>query len=468
MRCEELKNPNFAHKTHSTALFSTVLKRRQSHPTLQQQTMVRPAFTALPLLILVGSTLNYYCSDKQSIVLKTVPKISDETEPKINVSDIDDPRSDVLKTVPKITDETEPKINVSDIGDPQWWVPLVDQIAKPYQSSLDTSWCHPQTILTTTNSTKAQIKMHKQFERKQAKSKGLFMVKVPKAASSTVAAVSIQIAYSVGQRYNATAACAHHVHHGNQYKHRGESSFLWTTLREPAKRALSAYFFFRVSRRGITPNATGMINELKSSKNFQLKYIGRQKNGKLLYEPGNATTIQMTEMISGVRDMYQFIAITERMDESLVVLKLLYGFDDFAIVVLSSKKAGGFDDGLSGGTCHAIQKAFTTPEVDSYIESKFRGGNYDHFLYAVANRSLDLTIEALGRERVELEVQKLHRLHRVVKEQCSDEVIFPCTEDLAPFNRDSEGSCFFGDIGCGHLCVQETVQKYNAGTLLSP
>jgi hypothetical protein len=79
----------------------------------------------------------------------------------------------------------------------------------------------------------------------------------------------------------------------------------------------------------------------------------------------------MTEMISGVGDMYQFIAITERMDESLVVHKLLPGFDDSAMVVLSSKKVGGFDDGLSKGTCHAFQKAFTTPEVDSYIESNF-------------------------------------------------------------------------------------------------
>jgi hypothetical protein len=400
--------------------------------------MVRTAFKGLPLLVLVGSALDYYRSDKPRLVLPTEQKI---------------------------TDETVRKINVSDIDDLQWWVPLVDQIAKPYQSSLDTLWCHPLPILTA-NSTQAQIKIHKQFEEKHAKT-GLFLVKVPKAASSTVAAVSIQIAHSVGQRYNSNAACAHHVHHGHQYTHRKESSFLWTTLREPAKRALSAYFFFKVSRKGITPNATDMIKGLKSSKNFQLNYIGRQKNNKLLYKPGKATTIQMTEMISGVRDMYQFIAITERMDESLVVLKLLYGFDDSAMVVLSSKKSGGFDDGRSGGTCHAIQKAFTTPEVDSYVESKFRRGNYDHFLYAVANRSLDLTIEALGRERVELEVQKLHRLQQVVQEQCSDEVIFPCTEDLAPFNRDSKGSCFFGDVGCGHLCVQETVQKSNAGTLLS-
>jgi len=43
---------------------------------------------------------------------------------------------------------------------------------------------------------------------------------------------------------------------------------------------------------------------------------------------------------------YNFIALTERMDECLVVVKLLFGLEDEDIVNMSANKsAGGFDDG---------------------------------------------------------------------------------------------------------------------------
>lgn len=41
---------------------------------------------------------------------------------------------------------------------------------------------------------------------------------------------------------------------------------------------------------------------------------------------------------------YSFAAVAERIDESLVVMKLLFDLDHGNLVVLSSKKYGGYND----------------------------------------------------------------------------------------------------------------------------
>lgn len=94
---------------------------------------------------------------------------------------------------------------------------------------------------------------------------------------------------------------------------------------------------------------------------------------------------------------FHFIGISERLDESLVALQLLLQQPIYDILVLSSKVNGGLDGGGFDGTCVKIQEAYTAPDVDDYLANEFPIGNYDFFLYAVANRSLDMTIDAIGR-----------------------------------------------------------------------
>jgi hypothetical protein len=152
------------------------------------------------------------------------------------------------------------------------------------------------------------------------------------------------------------------------------------------------------------------------------------------------------------------------MDESLVVMKLLFHLEDEDMITLSSKRVGGFDDGGHRNRCYKIQKSFTFPEVDTFIANGFQVKNYDYFLYAVANRTLDLTIDELGRKRVEDELTKHKMLQRLTEDHCNETTVVPCTKDGPP-NKESETSCFFGDIGCGHKCVQQTLKKYKEGLL---
>ena len=54
--------------------------------------------------------------------------------------------------------------------------------------------------------------------------------------------------------------------------------------------------------------------------------------------------------------------------------------------------------------------------VKDYIQTDFKRANGDFLLHAIANRSLDLTIDVLGRERVKREVEKHRRLRSLLVE----------------------------------------------------
>jgi hypothetical protein len=56
---------------------------------------------------------------------------------------------------------------------------------------------------------------------------------------------------------------------------------------------------------------------------------------------------------------YDFIAVTERMDESLVAMSMLLHLPLADILYLKAKSSGGFDDG-GHGFCVVIQKSFVS------------------------------------------------------------------------------------------------------------
>ena len=164
------------------------------------------------------------------------------------------------------------------------------------------------------------------------------------------------------------------------------------------------------------------------------------------------------EMIEkDVMNEYNFVGILERQAESLVVFKLLFGLEYQDIIVLSSKTNGGYDDGGYKNTCFLIQKAHETPTVDTYLKNEFPVHNYDYLMYAVANRSLDLTIDILGRETVEKQVKEYSRLRKVAQDVCSKEAVFPCSSDGTFQRAKSRKSCYAVDNGCGYRCVNRVV-----------
>ena len=92
---------------------------------------------------------------------------------------------------------------------------------------------------------------------------GLFYNKMPKAASSTMAGITLRIAHRVSSRISDAGSVCNvrhkhvtHLNHAGKFfsKRDRRTSFLFSTLRNPGKRAISRIFFSRLQ--SITLNET--------------------------------------------------------------------------------------------------------------------------------------------------------------------------------------------------------------------
>jgi len=336
-----------------------------------------------------------------------------------------------------------------------WWQQYVEATSVVYKPSNNTDWCQ--------ESTTADY-----MENDPTKAKtGMYLVKVPKASSSTAAAVSLQITDSVAAEKNFSKPCVSHINHSPHYVSRTRPYFMWSTVRQPDRRTVSMYFFKNVSHLGDSYDSKSLISMLDDEKNFQIKFMSKKLKSNTtssIYK----TLEEKDELLASVYKIfhnYDFIAVTERMDESLVVMKLLFGLKDETIVVLDSKRSGssfipvkGVGD-LEGRICHKIQPSFTTDDVDQHIavDGEYRSTNLDYFLHAVADRSLDRTIDMLGRDRVQKELLRHQQLRQRAVDACQENVELPCTKegDFSKASRD----CYYNNIGCGHRCIMDTIQK---------
>jgi hypothetical protein len=171
---------------------------------------------------------------------------------------------------------------------------------------------------------------------------------------------------------------------------------------------------------------------------------------------GNLKGYTLAQIIEEI----DFIAIAERLDESMAVLQLLFGLRAEDVIVLSAKQSGRSYDHNRHTECRMIVPSKVSPVVDEYLSTSFVQGNDDYVLYAAANASLDKSIDSLGRERVMREVERHRYLQQLAEHECLEEAKFPCSHDGKPQFEESRLSCF--DMGCGHECVARVLSNANA------
>jgi hypothetical protein len=258
----------------------------------------------------------------------------------------------------------------------------------------------------------------------------LIYVKIHKTGFSTCSGINIRIASKVGERVRGLdkedrpEICGHTHNHGRQVLlERHSPNILWTLLRDPAKRAISQFYHFMVSRRGLEPTEKTLIIFLRSRKSHQFNYIADTSVPAAL----NITTKNPFQDIREyVMDAYDFIGLLERKEESLASMKILWGLETEDLIALSAKQAGGYDGGGFNNTCVKIQKPENiTDNIQRFLASEFRRGNLDYALYAIVNRSLDKTIDYLGRDRVQEEVQRIRAMQAIAEQKCQGEAISP-------------------------------------------
>lgn len=147
------------------------------------------------------------------------------------------------------------------------------------------------------------------------------------------------------------------------------------------------------------------------------------------------------------------------MDESLAVLQLLLNLKTSDMLYLSAKTKGSYE--RFRRSCIQIEETKVTLLMKEYVYSTMfeQFTNPDVLVYRAVNKSLDLTIEELGRDTVDKTVKALQRAQKLVEEKCSNVVKFPCSKDGKVVEPTD---CLFGDVACGYKCLDQV------GRMLGP
>lgn len=298
--------------------------------------------------------------------------------------------------------------------------------------------------------------------------RGLLFVREMKTASSTLSGVLLRLAHRRGLVVNKstssgveTIPCRLRISHSSAremeyHKRDVEKSFLLSLLRDPTKRAISHYFHFIVSQQKHDPtdeNFKGyFLRENSPWSSYYIKDLAMRAEDLPDEDSDSKDDFSVNQILS----QYNFIAITERMEESLIVLKLLLGLEMEDILFMPAKKHGSFTTGVPPERpCVYIVPPFLTPGMQEFFESQY-WKNYtriDQRLYDAAVQSLDNTIEALGRQKVQEEVLVFRQALQYAHQRCEERTVYKCNSkgDFV----DSNSTCYMWDVGCGYECLNE-------------
>ena len=309
---------------------------------------------------------------------------------------------------------------------------------------------------------------------------GFVFVKPTKTGSSTAAGVNLRIArgtalrkhqqeieallrsgrteHDLPPRYTMCKTRSDHVPRAHvPYGALNRSrSFVWTVLRDPTQRAVSLFFHFRVSRRKVEPSEANFAALLADPalRNYYVRMLPLQ----MLPSEGNATEYGVYRRFAQhILDSYDFVGVTERMDESLVVLSMLLNVPLSHVLYLKAKGHGGWDDGPEhlNYTCTYIWPTFLSEGMRASLNSLkwLEASRWDQALHRAANISLDYTIDhTLGRNSFEAQLKLYRSALGVARDRCTTNATFPCTPG-GTYVPPNQTDCLWTDSGCGTPCL---------------
>lgn len=285
---------------------------------------------------------------------------------------------------------------------------------------------------------------------------GLLFIKPMKVGSSTATGINLRISKNVAERQHANfSICENSYDHsqGEYFRDRDiPNSFLWSFVRHPTKRAVSWFFHFVVSRKKIKPTISSFKKYTAMQKNYYLKL---HKLTDANWKWANKTDQYYQNIIDDILQDYNFIGVTERFDESLVVLQKLIGVPMGDLLYFSAKVNGDYDD-----LCHRIQPTNVTAEMTAYLASEDWKNKikWDEALYKAANVKLERTIEKLGRAGIEKNLATFQSAKKIVGERCQPRAKLPCDEIGVKRNA-NETNCLFLDSACAYDCIDEVANE---------
>jgi hypothetical protein len=291
---------------------------------------------------------------------------------------------------------------------------------------------------------------------------GILFVKLIKVGGSTATGVTMNIAkHEAERRHEKYWICRGRWDHSwastmLQNRVRSES-FTWTVVRDPTSRVISEFFHFQVSRNNVSPSDKNFLDFLTNKRNAEkfrnlyLRMLSLDMKYGIFDDDGPS-------VINAILGDYDFIGITERMDESVVALSMLLGVPLGDVLYLNAKGHGGYDDGVYNDKCFFIEPSIVSPNMSAFFKSDYWNEiiKWDRLLYKLANRSLDLTIDDLGRDIFDQNLAKFRSINQAAKDRCIPRNVFPCT---ATGEHNKNKSCLWSDSGCGYKCLDEIANE---------
>lgn len=307
---------------------------------------------------------------------------------------------------------------------------------------------------------------------------GIIYVKNFKAASSTIAGVALRLAFRLpGNDTTSNGWVRFHHTPGYSYRNRNPArSFLFTSVRDPARRALSRIFYTHISQFGHDPHNEDLLLDFLKSTDLQygsVRHVGggyqvwyASLNGDQLPRSWGAkrpTTVQrrpiVHHVVGQILQDYDFLMVAERLNESIVVMALLMNvsLDDVLVQNAKDSTAVSWYYIKSGKLerCKRPIKVVQTPRIRDHLQSEtWLAKNYgDYLLHAAADLSLDATIDRLGRDRVTDALETYQNLQDQVAAACQNQTIYHCSAEGVPQRPQSRRNCYSDDSGCGYQCI---------------
>jgi hypothetical protein len=274
------------------------------------------------------------------------------------------------------------------------------------------------------------------------------------------------------------------------YNRNPQHSFVWAVIQEPTERIIHKTYQYATLRKKISKDNNIELYAFQDIVlNLENQDYGYYMKSLPIREKLNPYKIELHDLyVKDILDSYDFLGIKERHYESLAVLQILLNLQIEDILYLQSPNVlstGGNNDNNNNnnnelidplisqtdiyeqwlkGECRGIPVPKVTFEMKQwfYSEEFERFVEADVLVYKAVNKSLDNTIEALGRTRVDKSVKQIQWTIQKAKDICQPQVTFPCPSIDGGVKVNGKTDCYFSDVGCGHVCLDqfgETISK---------
>jgi hypothetical protein len=244
---------------------------------------------------------------------------------------------------------------------------------------------------------------------------------------------------------------------------------VWTMVREPTVRAMSQFFYSRMLQKGYEPTVDNMKTFLQAPyiKPFAHYRTWLHTNATRLST--DAWNERGRQLVHQLLTDFDFVGVTERFDESLVVLSFLWQIPLGDLLYLSSPKARGTWTVIpprSHEQCFMMieppMSILQLPEMQTFLQSpEWRERVYwDQRIYQSAVSSLDATIASIGVGRVQERLQAFRAAQAVAAQDCPPDAYQPCYPNGTVVQSSQEESqCYLQDMGCGHACLDRVAES---------